>query len=85
MKTKLIWLATVTLLAALMISGTAFAEGEVPPALPEEPAAVVVETAPPAEEPAAPAEPAPEVPQAPRPKRRQRSRQSRKPQRMKPH
>ena len=31
MKTKLMWLATVTLLAALMISGTAFAEGEVPP------------------------------------------------------
>ena len=71
MKTKFMWLATVTLLAALMISGTAFAEGEVPPALPEDPAAVVVETAPPADgpsapsEPAAPAEPAPEVPQAP--------------------
>ncbi|MDP2989115.1 MAG: right-handed parallel beta-helix repeat-containing protein, partial [Kiritimatiellota bacterium] len=58
------WLAAVSLLAALLISGTAFAEGEVPQppaaeeptALPEEPAAVV-EAALPAE--AAPAEAAP--------------------------
>ena len=74
MKTKLMWLAAVSLLAALMISGTAFAEGEVPQpsaaeeltAPPEEPAAVIeapppVETAP-AEGQSAPAEPAAEAP-----------------------
>ena len=65
MKTKLIWLAAVTLLAAVMISGTVFAEGEEPPALPEAPAAAApAASEPPAEAPAAPAE-APSAPAEP--------------------
>ena len=62
MKTRIIWLAALALLAALVISGTAFAEGEVPlPSraeeqdAPPEPAAIVEETTP-------PTEPAPETP-----------------------
>jgi hypothetical protein len=51
MKTKLFWLTTITLLAALLLSGTVFAEGEVPgappaevpPVLPADPATVAVE------------------------------------------
>jgi putative surface-exposed virulence protein len=43
MKTKWIWLTTLTLLAALMLSGTVFAQSEEPPALPEDPAVVVAE------------------------------------------
>ena len=55
MKTRIIWLAALALLAALVISGTAFAEGEEPPAPPEgqnapvKSAAVVDEALPPAE------------------------------------
>ncbi len=60
MKTRLFWLAALTLLAALMISGTAFAEGDTPPA--EAPAAEPAE-AEPAE--AAPEEAPPAVPLAP--------------------
>ena len=56
MKTRLFWLIAITLLALLVLSGTAFAEGEEPPVVPtEEPSAVAVE-APPADEEAGPAE-----------------------------
>jgi putative surface-exposed virulence protein len=68
MNRKLFWLIATVLMAALMLSGTVFAEGEIPVAPTEEPVAVVVAVDPQPVEPApviqvveetAPADPAP--------------------------